>query len=303
MIAGAVPKETRAPNRAWRLIPPLAQLVSESARGQAASCAAHRGPRGALRIEVREWLAEDVDLLKFDATVHRLEDACTPFLLLLVGDGGHTESVAAQVLTRYQRLLTWRGAGTLQEVRDVLPAHRALFDMRKPLVRADYDHSLDTWRWILRLSPKASSALQLAALFHDIERLSTEAESRVEHLAPDYQDYKRRHAATGATILARLLTRLELAHDVVQRTCELVRRHEAPHGDTELRLLNDADSLSFFSLNSWGFVNYFGGEHTRVKVHYTLGRMSREALAFLPTFRLHRRVARYIHEYSEDGHE
>ena len=56
--------------------------------------------------------------------------------------------------------------------------------------------------------------------------------------------------------------------------------------DADLALLNDADALSFFSLNSWGFVAYHGDEHTRKKVTYTLERMSPGAVRHLTGLRL-----------------
>jgi hypothetical protein len=45
--------------------------------------------------------------------------------------------------------------------------------------------------------------------------------------------------------------------------------------------VNDADALSFFSLNSLGFLRYYGLPHTARKVDYTLGRMGPAARARL----------------------
>ena len=56
----------------------------------------------------------------------------------------------------------------------------------------------------------------------------------------------------------------------------LVLQHERPGGDAERSLLSDADALSFFSLNSSGFLRYFSAEHTRRKVAYTLARLRPE---------------------------
>jgi hypothetical protein len=294
MISGVTLIEPRAPRRERSLQPSLLRPVFETSSGSTKVSVAQ------LRIAAVDWLADDVDLLQIDGQVHRFEDARLPFCLVLEGDQDQAELVATQILTRYQRLLPLGEEFNQRSVLDVLPAHRALFDTSKPLVRADYDHALDTWRWVLRLSPTASIQLQLAALFHDIERLSTEADVRVEHLAPDYLEFKRLHAAAGALYLTRFLTRIGFASDIVERVGDLVRSHEEPGSGTELALLNDADSLSFFSLNSWGFFTYFGEEHTRMKVRFTLGRMSRNARAWLPTLRQHPRVAEYICQYGED---
>lgn len=62
----------------------------------------------------------------------------------------------------------------------LLRRHRSLHPADKPLVRADYRHALDVWQWVLRLDPEAGGAVQIAALFHDVERIFTEAESRSE---------------------------------------------------------------------------------------------------------------------------
>jgi hypothetical protein len=139
---------------------------------------------------------------------------------------------------------------------------------------------------VLRLSSDASPALQIAALFHDIERLQSEADVRSEYLASDYARFKREHAVEGAAQLSSLLADLDLPAALLGRAQELVARHEQPCDDTELRLLNNADSLSFFALNSAGFLAYYGPEHTRTKVAYTWERMQPSARAMLSEVRL-----------------
>jgi hypothetical protein len=109
-----------------------------------------------------------------------------------------------EILTRYQRLTPRRNAASSPPwFTRALAVHRAMHDPRKPLVLADLDHAIDTWQWTLRLDPEAGAAVQLAALFHDIERLWSEADRRVEHLAPDYQAFKDEHARAGAPSAAR----------------------------------------------------------------------------------------------------
>jgi hypothetical protein len=193
--------------------------------------------------------------------------------------------VSTQQKTRAPRAC-WSGA--LFDL--VLRQHRALHATDKPLVRADFDHALDVWQWVLRLRPTASLALQIAALFHDIERLRSEPDVRIEQRAGDYQQFKVRHAEVGASMLYAALASLPIPEDTLTRAMALVARHEQPDGDAELALLNDADALSFFALNSPGFVRYFDEAHSAKKVAYTLARMSPEARAWLPALRLERRV-------------
>ena len=192
---------------------------------------------------------------------------------------------AVGMLTRLQRLVDRRNrASSTPSFARALAAHRELYaahDLRRPLVRADYDHARDAWHWMLRLDGDASAAAQLAALYHDVERLDREAEARVEHLAADYDAFKAAHALAGAELLRRTLASLALGDDVVERAAELVARHERPDGDAELVLVNDADALSFFSLNSGGYLDYFGAAQTHKKIVWTLARMSPRARARL----------------------
>jgi hypothetical protein len=73
--------------------------------------------------------------------------------------------------------------------------------------------------------------------------------------------------------MARELCAPVLGDPSAWRVAELVAWHERPGRDEELLLLNDADALSFFSLNSSGFLDYYGPAHTARKVLYTLDRM------------------------------
>lgn len=223
------------------------------------------------------WLADDFDFWAFDRR-------CDALAELIV-----EAPIAEQVALRTQRLTPVR---TLDEpwFERVLALHAELHDLAKPLVRADLDHALDTWQWTLRLDPRASAASQLAALLHDIERLASEAEARVEHHAVDYQAFKDAHARAGAVLARRLLERAEVPRALVDRVTRLVEIHERRGDDREVTLVNDADALSFFSLNSPGYLAYFGPEQTRQKVGYTLARMSAAARAWLPRLRVPRGV-------------
>lgn len=192
---------------------------------------------------------------------------------------------AVAMMTRLQRLVDRRNAASSTAAfARALAAHRALFsahDLGRPLVRADYDHARDAWQWMLRLDSKASAAAQLAALFHDVERLGSEADARVEHLAADYDAFKALHAVVGAEVMERTLASLPLGDGVVERAAGLVARHERCDGSAESALLNDADALSFFSLNSGGYLDYFGAAQTHRKIVWTLARMSPRARARL----------------------
>lgn len=237
-------------------------------------------------IDARAWRASALDLWALDTHLHAL-DARGLFALRIEGLAPEIAArTAHEVLTRCQRFIRRRNLASATAVfARVLGRHRELYDLDRPLVRADHDHAIDVWQWMLRLDPRASVAAQAAALFHDVERLVSEADVRIEHRAPDYQAFKDEHARRGAALARSALADVGLPPEVVDRIGELVSAHERPGDDAELALLNDADALSFFSLNSAGFLDYYGPEHTRTKVAYTLRRLRPEARALLPRVR------------------
>jgi hypothetical protein len=204
---------------------------------------------------------------------------------------------ACEVVTRYQRLLPGddrHAPGSLFCRAKV--AHGALHDLRKPLVAADHDHAVDTWRWVLRLCPEASLALQLAALFHDVERLHSESERRIEQHAADYQAFKAAHAAAGARLAAAAVLAAGADPALAERVAALVAEHERPSADPERLALNEADALSFFSLNACGFIAYYGVEHTRKKVAYSLARLGPRGRRTLGRVRLRADIAALVDE-------
>jgi hypothetical protein len=255
---------------------------------------------GAIVVEERAWREASANLYRWDANMLVLQSR--PSWLLVVPErttraAGET---LVQVLTRYQRLAPRVNEFSRDEAfRSALSLHRELHDLEKPLVRADYDHALDVWQWVLRLDPKASRAVQLAALFHDIERLSSEADERIEHKAPDYQAFKNAHARQGARLASQTVRAAGIDPEEAARVEILVEQHEMPatgHRDAESGTLGDADALSFFSLNSAGFADYYGSEHTRKKVRYSLGRMSPSARARLAKIKLRPDILRHLAE-------
>jgi hypothetical protein len=257
-------------------------------------------PGGALTISEHSWCDPAADLYEWDRAVGGL--CAEPRWLVVQGEEGSRTlgETAREIVTRYQRLIPRTNVHSSTPVfARVLSGHHALHDQSLPLVRADYDHALDVWQWTLRLDPNAGLALQLAALFHDIERLTSEAERRVEHEASDYQAFKNAHAHRGAQLAAQVLAGCGVDRSTVEDVGRLVREHELPREmqrREDAGLLADADALSFFSLNSPGFSDYYGREHTLKKIRYSLGRMSSSAIQRLPGIRLRGDVARLLAE-------
>jgi predicted metal-dependent HD superfamily phosphohydrolase len=237
-------------------------------------------------LSASQWIRRDFDSFGFDRSVDEMA-AGDGFTLRIVDDRGDRPAFPIEVLNRCQRLIGRRNQFSQGQTFDrVLRRHRALHDLDKPLVRADYNHALDVWQWTLRLDANATLSVQLAALFHDIERLVSEPDRRVEHLAADYQQFKDAHAREGAVMTRKVLSDAGVAPAVIERVVTLIEHHERPSEDAEVALLNDADALSFFSLNSPGYADYFGPDQTRKKVAYTWNRMRESARAKLATVHL-----------------
>lgn len=246
----------------------------------------HDRPHGVLAVSTALFGAYAFDPQSFDRALAASTERGALRLVVLL-DSPDSAARVVQILTRAQPYLDRRnGASTSPRFDRVLEAHYALHDLTKPLVRADYAHALDVWQWTLRLAPDASQAVQVAALFHDVERLESEADTRIEQHAADYVAFKRAHAQNGVRIAHRALHGLGLEPRTLERALELVAVHESRSTEEDRALLNDADALSFFSLNSAGFFDHYGVAHTRSKVAYTLARLGPDARARLATIRL-----------------
>lgn len=228
------------------------------------------------------------DRFEFWAFDRRLDDlAARGAPVVLAATAGEAPALVREVATRGQRLAPRRNAATAGGWFDrVLDEHRARHDLSRPLVQADFDHALDAWQWSVRLDPDAPPAVQLAVLLHDIERLATEADQRIEHRAVDYQAFKDAHARAGAQLARALLVRAGVASALADEVAALVAVHERATADPAIRAINDADALSWFSFNSPGYLAYFGLTRTAAKVAYTLARMSPRARRELAALRM-----------------
>jgi hypothetical protein len=114
-------------------------------------------------------------------------------------------------------------------------------------VPEDPRHAENTLEWLLKLEPTADSALQIAALAHDIDR-AIEARKVLRTDYDDYDDFKAAHARNGATILREILDKCDVDKSITDEACRLVRLHEVG-GDPRSDLLKDADSISYFDVN------------------------------------------------------
>ncbi|MBX3209727.1 MAG: DUF4202 family protein [Labilithrix sp.] len=205
--------------------------------------------------------------------------------------GSDAAGVAVEVMARYQRLVVRRNEASSAPLFDaVLEAHASLFDPTLPLIRADHEHALDTWQWMLRIAPDIGLAPQIAALFHDIDRLESESHERIEHRAHRVLDDPQ--ARRGGERALAILRGLGVEEEDAVRVRDLVGGHV--QGEEDAAVLDDADALSFLSLMSPRYADYFGLAQTRRKVAFTLGRLGPVARAKVALFRLRPDVDRLL---------
>ena len=146
--------------------------------------------------------------------------------------------------------------------------------LRHSPVEEDYPHALNVREWVLRLRPEAGDALLLAALAHDIERAVPDIKVQRSRFN-DYDEFKRRHAENSARFMARLMQKYPVPEPLRQRVLFLIRHHEfGADGDEEAKLLQDADSLSFFETNLPAYLKREGKEETFRRMQWGYRRLS-----------------------------
>ena len=145
-------------------------------------------------------------------------------------------------------------------------------------VPEDPEHSRNTLEWLLKLDPRADTALRIAALGHDIDRaVETHKVQRADFT--DYDAFKAAHARNSASILLEILTDCGIEDEALVREIErLVCAHEVG-GDPRADLLRDADSLSYFDVNLPLYYARNGWEETRRRCAWGYQRLSESAKA------------------------
>lgn len=206
------------------------------------------------------------------------------------------ERVTHELLTRFQRYLGRRNeASATRQFDSVLRLCAALHRADVPRAVSARDHALDAWQWVLRLDPWASFEVQVAALFHDVERIVAEPDPRRPSLVPEETECHPSQRGS-ARIAERALAALSLGRASVDRIAALVSLPSRRRDDAERALLSDADALSFFSLNSAGYADCFGPARTRAKIRSTLAELGPARRPLLARMKLRRDVRAIIVE-------
>lgn len=114
-------------------------------------------------------------------------------------------------------------------------------------VPEDLAHAENTLVWLLRIEPRASRALRIAAFAHDVERaFKYKKVHRIDF--DDFDAFKAAHASNSANILMEILTEYGIDSATSAEACSLVELHETG-GNIQADLLRDADSISYFDVN------------------------------------------------------
>ena len=138
-------------------------------------------------------------------------------------------------------------------------------------------HLRNTRDWVVRLEPRASEPLRVAALVHDCERMFPGGPV-VDPSAPhDDETYLREHSERSARYAGEWLRGEGAAPEVVAEVAELVRLHEVG-GTPAADLLQAADSISFLDVNDgvirkWVAEGRATPDQARGKLDYMLDRI------------------------------
>jgi hypothetical protein len=244
-------------------------------------------PLPGLDLALAEWQSDSFPFRDFDRFAETLA-ADAPggaFEIRLSGEARRLTAAARQVVTRCQRLAARRNAASTCDLFErALAGHRRLHDRTRPAAAAVCAHALDTWQWLLRLDPEAALAPQLAALFHDVERLAAAAGTP---------------GGAGAWVTDELLAELDVDLAVRVGVHRLMggRRPASNAADpfaAEIALLDDADALSFFSFESAAYLDDFGAEPAARQVAHAMARLRPASRSLLRGLRLRTTVAHLL---------
>lgn len=148
----------------------------------------------------------------------------------------------------------------------------------------DYEHALNVLKWVKFLKPDADFALNIASLGHDIERaLPTRKVERANF--PSYDEFKMAHAENSAKIVHEILSGYPIPKNILERVYYLIAHHEfGKDNDSDLNILKDADSLSFFEINLPHYFHREGEKETYFRMQWGYNRLSERAKPFLKNF-------------------
>ena len=154
--------------------------------------------------------------------------------------------------------------------------------IKKSSVPEDYDHAINTLKWLLKVCPFADDRMKIAALAHDIERAYKDKKIKREDYS-DFNDFKRAHAENSAKIVRSILSDLNFSKDFIDDVCELIRLHEFG-GNKRADCIKDADSISFFDTNLVLYYQREGFDEAKRRAVWGYNRLSDKAKKIVKNF-------------------
>ena len=111
-------------------------------------------------------------------------------------------------------------------------------------------HLMKAEKWLEQINPKASQAMVLATLTHDMERAFPGPDSPKQDtmLGPDDPIYNQAHSHRSARIVSEFLRTQHAPEELVIEVARLIRVHEIG-GWEDANWVQAADSLSFLEVN------------------------------------------------------
>ena len=160
-------------------------------------------------------------------------------------------------------------------------------------VPEDYSHAKNVKKWVLKFRPNADWTLQIAAFAHDVERALPQRKV-IRSKFSDYNDFKNAHALNSAKIVQEILDKYPLGCEEKNKILSLIKNHElGQNGDSDLVILKDADSLSFFEVNLLAYAERNDESEILSRMMWGYKRLSRRA----------RQIVKEFHYEDEKLHE
>jgi hypothetical protein len=151
-------------------------------------------------------------------------------------------------------------------------------------VPEDYSHAKNVKKWVLKFIPNADWTLQIAAFAHDIERALPQRKV-IRSKFSDYNDFKNAHALNSAKIVQEILDKYPLGCEVKNKILSLIKNHElGQNGGSDLVILKDADSLSFFEVNLLAYAERNDESEILSRMMWGYKRLSRRAKQIVKKF-------------------
>ncbi len=156
-------------------------------------------------------------------------------------------------------------------------------------------HALDVLSWVKRLNPDPTLALQLAALFHDIDRVVNPEMGggfKGNRNTDEYLQHKKQHAGRSAAFVIPELARNGFDPETIARTEFLILHHDDSgeeverYGDRELDALVAADTFGFFTSIAPKLFAAEGPDRLRDKIRFMIDKIPESARATLWETRL-----------------